>query len=132
MDEYQQTGQGQGPPEPAQPSYGGPDAGQQYGQPDYPQHYQGQHEGRRKKARNGVGAGKIVLVSVISAVIAALLVLLVMPAIFGVNPYDLVTGKVKKNQTAAPISSAAKVTNTVSTSQGPADISTIAKKVTPS
>ena len=137
MDEYQQTGQGQGPAQPAQPSYGGPDAGQQYGQqpygqPDYPQHYQGQHEGRRKKARNGVGAGKIVLVSVISAVTAALLVLLVMPAIFGVNPYDLVTGKVKKNQTAAPISSAAKVTNVVSTSQGAADVSTIAKKVTPS
>ena len=137
MDEYQQTGQGQGPAQPAQPSYGGPDAGQQYGQqpygqPDYPQHYQGQNEGRRKKARNGVGAGKIVLVSVISAVIAALLVLLVMPAIFGVNPYDLVTGKVKKNQTAAPISSAAKVTNVVSTSQGAADVSTIAKKVTPS
>jgi putative serine protease PepD len=134
MDEYQQPGQGLPP---AQPSYGGPDARQQYGQqpygqPDYPHSYQGQHEGSRRKDGNGVGAGKMVLVSAISAVIAALLVLLVMPAIFGVNPYDLVTGKVKKNQTASPVSSAAKVTNVVSTSEGAADVSTIAKKVTPS
>jgi len=137
MDEYQQTGQGLPPAEPAQPSYGGPAAGTpygqaQYGQPGYQHQYQEQHEGSRRKASNGVGAGKIVLVSAISAVIAALLVLLVMPAIFGVNPYDLVTGKVKKNQTATQVSSAAKVTNVVSTSQGAADVSTIAKKVTPS
>ena len=137
MDEYQHTGQGIPPAEPAQPPYGGPDARQQYGQqqygqPGYEHHYQGQHEPKRRKATNGFGAGKLVLVSAVSAIIAALLVLLVMPAVFGVNPYDLVTGKVKKNQSAAPVSSAAKVTNVVSSSQGSTDVATIAKKVTPS
>jgi len=58
-------------------------------------------------------------------------VLLLMPAIFGVNPYDLVRGKIKNTQS-APVNSTSKVTNVISTAQGATDVATIAKKVTPS
>jgi S1-C subfamily serine protease len=58
-------------------------------------------------------------------------ILLVMPAIFGVNPYDLVRGKVKKLETHEEVSLPKQVTNVVSPTQGTADVSGIARAVIP-
>ena len=39
------------------------------------------------------------MTAIAAGLIGALVILLVMPAVFGVNPYDLVRGKVKKVET---------------------------------
>jgi S1-C subfamily serine protease len=62
-----------------------------------------------------VGWGKVIA----AAVISALLVLIIVPAIFGQNPYDFLRGK-------------SKVTTVISPSGGSADVTTVAKNVTPS
>lgn len=58
-----------------------------------------------------------------------MIVLLAMPAVFGVNPLDLVRGKLK-NVTRIE-STVAKTANVVSPSQGATDVTSVAKKVTP-
>ena len=85
-------------------------------------------EPKPKKQR---GAGRIFVWAVVGAIIGALLVLLVMPAIFGVNPYDLVRGNVKavvKNEEKKEVGTL----KVVSPSQGGLSVSAIAQKVTPS
>jgi putative serine protease PepD len=67
-----------------------------------------------------VGWGKVIA----AAVISALVVLLVLPAIFGVNPYDLIRGKVKS--TGQPT----KATTVISPSGGSTDVSVVARNVT--
>jgi len=69
--------------------------------------------------------------AVIAGVVGAAVILLVMPALFGVNPYDLVRGKVKKTETLEEISLPKQQTNVVSPTQGTADVSSIAKAVIP-
>jgi S1-C subfamily serine protease len=76
----------------------------------------------REKVKS-VGWGKVIVAGIIGAVIA----LLVIPAIFGVNPYDLVRGKLKNSGVQ---SQPQKVTTVVSPAGGSTDVSTVAKKVT--
>ena len=75
--------------------------------------------------------GRNVLMAVIAGVVGAAVILLVMPALFGVNPYDLVRGKVKKTEALEEISLPKQQTNVVSPTQGTADVSSIAKAVIP-
>jgi len=88
---------------------------------------------RSRRARSSGGGGKAFLKLVAAGIVGALIVLLVMPAVFGVNPWDVVRGKVR-NQGTLPIqaNSAKQVNNVVSTTQGATDVSSIAKNVTPS
>jgi len=69
-----------------------------------------------------VGWGKVI----IAGIIGALLVLLVLPVIFGVNPYDLIRGKLKNT------GQTQKVGTVVSHSGGSTDVTVVAGKVTPS
>jgi len=63
------------------------------------------------------------MTAIAAGLIGALVILLVMPAIFGVNPYDLVRGKIKKLETNEEVSLPKQVTNVVSPSGGTADVS---------
>jgi len=71
--------------------------------------------GRCRSFVTNIGWGKVIA----AAVISALVVLIVVPAIFGQNPYDFYRGK-------------SNVTTVVSPSGGSADVSTVAKITTPS
>jgi putative serine protease PepD len=137
MDEYQGTGQPPvngtpRPPQervplpPVQAGYGYQGAGGQGPANHYG--YTPQHEPPRR--RRGTGRGKVFLQMLAAGIIGALLVLLIMPAVFGVNPYDLVRGKVKNASTSGV--NVAKTTSTASPSQGATDVTAVAKKVTPS
>jgi len=81
---------------------------------------------RRGKGRGGWGK------TIAAGIIGALLVLLVMPLAFGVNPYDLVRGKVGKVEKQEATSLTKTVSNVVSATQGTGGVTAIAKKVTPS
>ena len=81
------------------------------------------------KAKRSGGRGRIFLGSVAAGIIGALLALLVLPAAFGVNPYDLVRGKVKINQSGK--TQGTTVTPT-SPRQGVSDVTGVARAVTPS
>lgn len=78
------------------------------------------------------GWGKTALIAIIAGLIGALIILLVMPAIFGVNPYNLIRGKVKTVEPSEEVKVPAQQTNTVSPSSGAVDVSTVAKEVIPS
>lgn len=82
--------------------------------------------------RGGPGWGKTVITAIVAGLIGALLILLVMPAVFGVNPYDLIRGKVRKAETKEEVSLPRQITKVVSPTQGAMDVSAIARKVTPS
>jgi S1-C subfamily serine protease len=71
------------------------------------------------------------MTAIAAGLIGALVILLVMPAVFGVNPYDLVRGKVKKVETNEEVSLPKQVTNVVSPTGGTADVSGIARAVIP-
>jgi putative serine protease PepD len=86
----------------------------------------------RRKGGGGTGWWKIAVTAIIAGLVGALLILLVMPAIFGVNPYDLIRGKVATTEKHEEVSLPRKVTNVVSPTQGALDVSSIAQKVTPS
>jgi hypothetical protein len=49
---------------------------------------------RRRRRRSGWN--KSIVAAMVAGIVGALLVLLVMPVSFGVNPYDLVRGKLRK------------------------------------
>ncbi len=85
------------------------------------------HRGGRRSGRRG-GWGK----TIVAGIIGALLVLLVLPLAFGVNPYDLVRGKVGRVDKLGATSLSKQVSNVVSATQGAGGVTTIAKKVTPS
>jgi len=86
----------------------------------------------RRKRGGGTGWWKIAVTAIIAGLIGALLILLVMPAIFGVNPYDLIRGKVATTEKHEEVSLPKQVTNVVSPTQGALDVSAIARKVVPS
>lgn len=129
MDEYR--------PVAGQPHEGSP----QYGaspQPGYQGYGAGGHEGyyprperRGTRKKKSGGAFCTALTALVAGLLGALLVLLAMPAIFGVNPVDLVRGKLRNTsgltQTAGP-----RTNVKASPSQGATDVSGIAKAVTPS
>jgi S1-C subfamily serine protease len=85
------------------------------------------NRGGRRSGRSG-GWGK----TIVAGIIGALLVLLVLPLAFGVNPYDLVRGKVGRVEKLETTSLSRQVSNVVSATQGSGGVTTIAKKVTPS
>lgn len=82
-----------------------------------------------RKAGGG-GTGKTLLIAIVGAVIGALIVLVVMPWGFGVNPWDLVRGRVQKVEKEEKIPKGTAVV--VSPTQGAVDVADIARKVTPS
>jgi S1-C subfamily serine protease len=129
MDEYDGTGQpAGGQSQPPQQGYY-----QNYppaGQAPVHQGYAPQHE-QPKPRRQKSGAGKAIIMTISAAIIGALIVLLLMPAVFGVNPIDLVQGKLK-NSTKVQNTTARTANNVVSPTQGATDVTTVARKVAPS
>lgn len=125
MDEY--TGAGQPP---SSGAYQPPTQGHYYheaaGQAPMNNGYTPRNVRPRRQKR---GTGKTILTTVAAGIIGALIVLLAMPAVFGVNPLDMLQGKLKSATRVA--STVAKTTNVVSPTQGATDVTTIAKKVTP-
>lgn len=78
------------------------------------------------------GWSKPVITALVAGVIGALLVLLVMPAVFGVNPYDLVRGKLKKAAVQEEKSAPGRTVNVVSPTEGTMSVTAIAKAIIPS
>jgi len=83
---------------------------------------------RRGRRRTGAGWGK----TIVAGIIGALLVLAVLPLAFGVNPYDLVRGKVGRVEQLRSTNLSKRASNVVNTTQGADGVTTIARKVTPS
>jgi len=77
------------------------------------------------------GRGRNFMTAIAAGLIGALVILLVMPAIFGVNPYDLIRGKVRRVEKLEEVSLPKQITNVVSPTQGTADVSGIAQAVIP-
>jgi S1-C subfamily serine protease len=103
-----------------------------YQQPARPQAYATyvpQHQPARRPDRK-VGWGKMLVAMISAGVIGAVLVLAVMPAIFGVNPYDLVRGKVKNATKVVNVAPTNKTTSIVSPTQGATDVTSIARNTT--
>ena len=75
----------------------------------------------RDKVKN-VGWGKVI----VAGVIGALIVLVLFPAAFGVNPYDIIRGRVKSGAS----SQNQKVTTVVSPVGGSTDVAVVARNVT--
>ncbi|MHB8894271.1 MAG: S1C family serine protease [Candidatus Geothermincolia bacterium] len=128
MDEYRGAGQppDQGTPRPPQQGYYNyPGAA---GQPPVHNGYTPQHVRPLPPKR---GAGRTILTTIAAGIIGALIVVLAMPAMFGVNPYDLVRGKLR-NSTKVAGTVTKTASNVVSPSEGATDVTTMAKKVTPS
>ncbi|MBN2169430.1 MAG: trypsin-like peptidase domain-containing protein [Actinobacteria bacterium] len=92
-----------------------------------PLNYQ-QYAGHEKKNRSGFGM--TILIGLIAGIAGALLVLLLMPFIFGVNPVDLVTGNLKKTTgTSSGTNGTVKV---VSPTEGALSVANIASEAIPS
>jgi S1-C subfamily serine protease len=68
----------------------------------------------------------------VAGIVGALLVLLVMPVSFGVNPYDLVRGKLRKATVLQEKAETGRTVSIVSPSEGSMSVAAIAKAVTPS
>jgi S1-C subfamily serine protease len=68
----------------------------------------------------------------VAGIISAILVLLAFPAAFGVNPYDIIRGKVQKVETQGTVSQSNVPVKSVSLKAGGMDVSDIAKTVVPS
>jgi S1-C subfamily serine protease len=69
--------------------------------------------------------------AIVAGLVGALIILLLLPAVFGVNPLDLVRGKVGREMH-EEVSLPNQITNVVSPTQGTSDVSVIASKVIPS
>jgi len=80
--------------------------------------------------KSGRGKGGIFLTAIVGAIIGALIVLLLMPWAFGVNPVDIIKGRVEKKSSSG--SSPKEVVKVVSPTEGATSVSAIAKKITPS
>lgn len=116
------------------------------------QHYQGRHEANAlgysvteppqptppqpQQVSEGPPAARskawTAAVAIISGLLGALLVLALMPAIFGVNPRDLLTGKLEKASRAGVSDRASDNGASPSPTQGATDVSAIAPKISPS
>lgn len=77
------------------------------------------------------GWGKTAVTAIVAGLVGALIILLLLPAVFGVNPLDLVRGKVGREMH-EEVSLPNQITNVVSPTQGTSDVSVIASKVIPS
>jgi len=86
-------------------------------------------EAKPKKPRT---TASVFPAALVAAIIAALLVLLVMPWAFGVNPYDLVRGKLHKLVVQQEKSEPGRTVNVVSPTEGSMSVTAIARSVIPS
>ena len=86
-------------------------------------------KGKREK---GKGGGRVWATAIVAGIIAALLVLLVMPWAFGVNPYDLVRGKLRKAVQQEEKQEQTGTNKVISPGEGAMSVAAIAKKVIPS
>lgn len=84
------------------------------------------------KARKGKGIGGVIVTSIVAGIIGAMLVLLLMPWAFGVNPYDLVRGKVKKVVVQEEKAEPGRKVTVVSPTEGSMSVTSISKAVIPS
>ena len=83
--------------------------------------------------RHGRGGRAYIPVAAIAGLVGALVTVLMLPVIFGVNPSHLFTGKLRKQATTADNTSTTdKAANVAGSSTAATDVSAIAKKVTPS
>lgn len=80
--------------------------------------------------KGGKGKTSSILIALVAGIVGALLVLVLMPWAFGVNPWDLVRGKVGK-EAKGTRGGVKEVVKVLSPTQGAADVSRIAKKITP-
>ena len=87
---------------------------------------------KRSDSRKRKGRGGIFLVALVSAIIGALIVLVAFPWAFGVNPWDLVRGRVKNANQALVVQKEKESVKIVSPTQGAMNVTGIAKKVIPS
>jgi S1-C subfamily serine protease len=85
-----------------------------------------------KKVQKGGGGGRLVVTALIAGLVAALLVLLLMPWAFGVNPYDLVRGKLKKAVVLEEKAEPGRNVTVVSPTEGSMSVTSISKAVIPS
>ncbi len=88
---------------------------------------------KRGKAGRGGGGARIWITAVAAGLISALVVLLALPAVFGVNPWDMVRGRLR-NRPATVTTNREPVDRRpgASPTQGATDVSSIARQVTPS
>ncbi len=85
-----------------------------------------------KPDKKGRGIGSVIFAAIVAGLIGALLVLLLMPWAFGVNPYDIMRGKLRK-VTVQTEKSDNEPVNVVSPSEaGGMNVAAIARKVVPS
>jgi S1-C subfamily serine protease len=87
---------------------------------------------KRSDSRKRKGRGGVFLVALVAAIIGALLVLVAFPWAFGVNPWDLVRGKVKNANQALVVQKEKESVKIVSPTQGAMNVAGIARKVIPS
>ena len=126
MDENQGTGQTPGAGAPPPPQYNQPGPVPQGGPPP-----RAPVPPRGAKEKKRGGWGKILVTAVVAGLVGALLVLVVMPWGFGVNPYDLIRGKLKNAGTGEQNKKDVQV-NVLSPSTGALNVATIARKIIPS
>lgn len=84
------------------------------------------------RGSGGKGGWRLWVTAIAAGLIGAILVLVALPAIFGVNPYDMVRGKLKNAAKNEVVEETTKGEPGVSPTQGATDVSAIAKQVTPS
>jgi S1-C subfamily serine protease len=85
-----------------------------------------------RRRRSTGGPGRFFATALIAGVIGALLVLLMMPAVFGVNPYDIVRGKLKNTTVIQKKTQTGQTVSVTTSSDGSMSVAAIAKAVTPS
>ncbi|MDD5747858.1 MAG: trypsin-like peptidase domain-containing protein [Actinomycetota bacterium] len=85
----------------------------------------------KNTGRNNKGGWRRgIVTALVGGLVGALVVLLLLPWAFGVSPIDLMTGKLKKSSSSE--NTPKEVIKVVSPTEGAVDVSSIAKKVTPS
>lgn len=109
--------------------YGAPGVGGGAKLPPEAAHRTARMRPRRRGRRSGWSN---IFTALVAGVIGALLVLLVLPAVFGVNPYDIVRGKLSKAVIQQKKTTSGRTVNVVSSSEGSMSVAAIAKAVTPS
>ncbi len=85
-----------------------------------------------RRRRRGSGWNRSIVSAAAAGIVGALLVLLVMPVSFGVNPYDLVRGRLRKATALQEKAEPGRTVSIVSPSEGSMSVAAIAKAVTPS
>jgi S1-C subfamily serine protease len=86
---------------------------------------------RRRRRERGGGSG-VFTTALVAGLAGALMVLLLMPAVFGVNPYDVIRGKFRNPVVRQEATQTGKTVRVASISDGSMSVADIASAVTPS